>query len=160
MAQEPLPEGGAAPLIVTASVMARVVGLTERRLDQLAHEGMPKAGRQGYPLAGAVQWIINYWRTRATQSPLNIARQRKVEADATVAEIELALLQGDTVRVSTHARALGLECSRLRTRLLAIPSKMAPHVKRAKTITEIEAALRREISEALEELSGGGKAKA
>ncbi|HTB47000.1 MAG TPA: hypothetical protein VK741_25510 [Acetobacteraceae bacterium] len=145
------------PLIVSAPIMARIVGLTERRLLQLAAEGMPKAGRQGYPVAAAVQWIIAYWRKRAEQTPLNDARRRKVEADASTAEIELALLRGDVARVSTMARSHGAACARVRTRMLALPTKIAPQIKRVKTVAEAEALIRREITEALEDLSGGAK---
>jgi phage terminase Nu1 subunit (DNA packaging protein) len=45
-------------LLVKPDVMAAIVGLTTRRLEQYVHEGMPKSGREGYPLAAVVQWMI------------------------------------------------------------------------------------------------------
>jgi phage terminase Nu1 subunit (DNA packaging protein) len=147
------------PMVVAPAQMAAIVGLTERRLAQLAAEGMPKAGRKGYPLVSCVQWIIDYWRKRATQSPLSEAKRRKIEADAGSAEIDLALKRSEIAGVDAMAQAHGAACARLRTRLLAIPSKIAPQVHRLKTVPEVEAIVRREIVEALEELSGGkGKA--
>lgn len=139
--------------------MAAIVGMTERRLQQLANEGMPKAGRDGYPLAACVQWIIEYWRKRATQTPLGDARRRIAEAEATQAEISLARARAEVAPVATLARSYGEACARVRTRMMAIPSKVAPQVHRMKTIAEIEATVRREVVEALEELSGGPKAK-
>ena len=147
------------PLTVKSTVLAAIVGLTTQRLGQYAAEGMPKTDRDGYPLAGAVQWIIEYWRKRATLTPLGDARRRKTEADASSAEIELALKQGALADIATMAKAYGAACARVRTRLLAIPSKAAPQVHRMKTIAQVEAELRREITEALEELIGGKPTK-
>ena len=144
---------------VKAPVMAAIVGMTERRLRQLTGEGMPKTGREGYPLAGCVQWIIDYWRKRATQTPLGDARRRKIEADAANAEIDLSLKRGVIVDVRTLARTHGAACARIRTRLQAIPSKVAPQLHRMKTVAEVEAELRREINEALEELADAARAK-
>jgi len=145
-----------APLIVPAPVMAKIVGLTEQRLRQLTAEGLPKSGRDGYPLAAAVQWIIGYWKKRATQTPLGEARRRKVEADAANSEIVLAQRRDQLADIGTVARVYGEECSRLRTRMLALPAKIAPAAFRAKTIREVETEVRQMVVEALEELSGGG----
>jgi hypothetical protein len=142
-------------LTVKGPVMAAIVGMTERRLRQLATEGMPKEGREGYPLDGCVQWIIDYWRKRATQTPLGAARRRKLEADASAAEIDLAVKRGAVADVAAIARVHGESCARIRTRLLAIPSKTAPQIHRLKTVPEVQAVMRREIIEALEELAGG-----
>lgn len=147
------------PMVVSALQMSAIVGLTVQRLGQLAAEGMPKAGRQGYPLVASVQWIIEYWKKRATQSPLSEARRRKIEADAGSAEIGLALRRAEVADIGTMVRAHGAACARLRTRLLAVPSKLAPQVRRLKTVAETEALIRREIVEALEELIGGAAAK-
>lgn len=150
---------GRSRLTVKAPVMAAIVGMTERRLQQLANEGMPREGREGYPLAGCVQWIIEYWRKRATQTPLGDARRRKLEADAAAAEIDLAVKRGAVADVAAIARVHGEACARIRTRLLAIPSKTAPQIHRLKTVPQVEAAIRREIVEALEELVSATTAK-
>lgn len=141
-------------MVVSADQMGVIVDLTPRRLAQLAAEGMPKAGRNGYPLVATVRWVIEYWRKRAVQSPLSEGRRRKIEADAGAAELDLALKRGKLADIESLAYAHGRSCARLRTRLLAIPSKLAPQAHRTKTIAEIEAMIRREITEALEELSG------
>lgn len=147
--------------IVNAAVMAAIFGVTERRLRQYSTQGMPKAGREGYPLAGCVRWIIEYWRTRATQTPLGDARRRKVEADASNAEIDLQLRRGAVVEVKALALAHGAVCARIKTRLQAVPSKTAPLLFRLKTVAEVEAVIRQEIDEALEELADNvTKAKA
>jgi phage terminase Nu1 subunit (DNA packaging protein) len=139
--------------IVTAPVMAAIVGLTQQRLGQYAAAGMPKAGRDSYPLAGTVQWIIEYWKKRVVITPLSDARRRKLDADAGAAELDLALKRGNVVDTRTLARAHHVVCSRIRSRLQAVPSKAAARVYRLKTVAEVEAGLREEIDASLEELS-------
>jgi hypothetical protein len=136
--------------------MAAIVGLTEQRLRQLVAEGLPKSGRDGYPLAAAVQWIIAYWKKRAVASPLTEARRRKIEADASNSELVLARRREQFVDTDTVVRVYGEECSRLRTRMLVLPAKIAPAAFGAKSVREVEAVVRRLVIEALEELSGGG----
>jgi phage terminase Nu1 subunit (DNA packaging protein) len=140
-------------MVVTLAQIAAIIGVTERRIQQLAEEGMPKAGREGYPMVACVQWVIAYWQKRATTSPLGEARRRKIEADAGNAELDLKIKQGSLAEIGAIGAAHGQACSRLRTRLLAIPSKVAPKFRRFKTAAEAQAEIRREIVEALEELS-------
>lgn len=46
---------------IPGAVMARLLNLTERRLQQLAKEGIvPKAGRGMYPLASTVRAYVSY----------------------------------------------------------------------------------------------------
>ena len=138
---------------VSPLALSGLVGLTTRRLGQLAAEGMPKDGRGEYPLAAAIQWLMAYWRTRAKGTPLNDARRRKVEADASRSEMELAKRRGELAPIAVLAQAHGEACTRIRTRLRAIPSKIAPEAQRAKTVAEVRVVLQREIDDALTELA-------
>lgn len=60
------------------------------------------------------------------------------------------------VRVDRVAKVFGDACARVRTRLSAIPSELAPELHRKKTVAEVVDELRRAINEALEELTRGG----
>ena len=60
------------------------------------------------------------------------------------------------VRVDKVARIFGAACARVRTRLLAIPSEIAPELHRQKTVGEVVQTLRRGVNEALEELTRAG----
>jgi hypothetical protein len=136
--------------------MAAIAGLSTRRLRQLAVEGMPKAGREGYPLISCVRWLIAYWQKRATPSPLMAARRRKVEADAGSAEFNLTALRSKVAGAETLRKALEAARARIATRLLAIPAETARQTHHLRTIPEVEAAIRVAIVEALEELSDAG----
>lgn len=72
-----------------APVIARLLNITERRLQQLAKEGIvPKASRGRYPLAGCVRGYVTYLQDLAEQS-------RKVERDG----VRSTLLQEQTKKL-------------------------------------------------------------
>lgn len=139
-------------LIISPATLAAIVGLTRRRLEQFAAEGMPRSDRGAYPMAQCVQWIIAR-SGRAVLSPLTSVRRRKIEADAEVAELDLARKRGQFVDAAMIYQVHRGECARLKTRMLAIPSKLAPRVARFKTAAQLAEAIREAIVEALEELS-------
>jgi phage terminase Nu1 subunit (DNA packaging protein) len=95
----------AGPLTVSGKVLAAIVNLSTQRLGQLAAEGMPRAGSGGYPLAASVQWLLGYWRKRAQPTPLNDARRRKAEAEATRAELDLAEMQSRLAPIAVLEQA-------------------------------------------------------
>lgn len=69
-------------------------------------------------------------------------------------KLKYDLESGAVVPVDEVAALFGAGCAKIRTRLLSLPSELAPRVKLMKTAPEIEAAIREGISEALEELTG------
>lgn len=68
-------------------------------------------------------------------------------------QLEYDLKVGTVVLVADVAKAVGAEYATVRTRLLAIPSNIAPAVMRLRTPTEIEGVIRDRIVEALEGLT-------
>ena len=60
------------------------------------------------------------------------------------------------MRVDKVSKIFGDACARVRTRLLALPSEIAPELHRQKTVVEVVQTLRRGVNEALEELTRGG----
>jgi hypothetical protein len=54
---------------------------------------------------------------------------------------------------SDVSREVGEEYAKVRTRLLSIPSELAPRIHRLKTVAEVQDALRDGITEALEDLT-------
>ena len=144
-------------MIVTAKMLAAIVNLTPQRLGQLTAEGMPRDGSGGYPLGASVRWLLEYWRQRAQQTPLNAARRRKIVADATRAELDVAAMQARLAPIEVLREAHGEACTRIRTRLRAIPSKVAPEAHRAKTTAEARGVMQREIDRALSDLVEGAR---
>jgi transcriptional regulator with XRE-family HTH domain len=81
------------------------------------------------------------------------ARRVKENYLALQAQLEYDREAGLVVLVADVAKAVGEEYAKTRTKLLSIPSGLAPQLLRIKTAAEMCAALERAITEALEELT-------
>lgn len=116
-----------------------MLNLTPRRVQQLAKQGViPRANRGVYPLAACVRGYIQFLQRaiesggaaqrRDEQAGLAQARARKADADAALAELDLAQKRGELVRRDDVLRAWDNVLDRLRARIVAFPPKAAPHV--------------------------------
>ena len=72
---------------------------------------------------------------------------------ARLRQIEFDLKSGQVVETDQVTREVGAQFASLRTKLLAIPTGQAPHLFRARSVPELEAALSRLVTRALEALS-------
>ena len=82
-------------------------------------------------------------------------RARLAAAQATRVEMEIHRTAGLVVPIEESVRQLTKILTRVRARILAIPSEAAPSISRLKTPAEIEAELRRRVIDALTDLSTG-----
>ena len=80
-------------------------------------------------------------------------RARLAKAQADRIEMEIHRTAGLVVPIEESVRQLTAVLSKVRTRILAIPSEAAPSVSRCKTVAETEAELRRRVVDALTDLS-------
>ena len=150
--------------ILTQEQAAEVVGLTARRLRQLADEGNGPAQTAGGQYEARE---IGRWLKQRLMSELGVAqdgqaydydaeRARLTKAQADKTELEAAELAGALVRVddveSEWARLLGAA----RSRLLSLPTKAAPRARVAVNDEEAQAVIEAEVLEALQELSDDG----
>jgi len=72
-----------------AGVIAQLLGITTRRLQQLAEEGfIPRSDRGQYPLIGAVQGYIRYLKEHSRESNRSSEHQRLARAQAVKVEME------------------------------------------------------------------------
>jgi phage terminase Nu1 subunit (DNA packaging protein) len=111
---------------LSASQLGKLIGVTPRRVQQLAREQViPRVG-QRYPLRAAVRSYCAWLRDRATGRDDDPARQRLTLARAEMAELELAKRRGELVEVDA---VLALDADRnIRARqvLEAFPGRLAP----------------------------------
>lgn len=146
------------------AVIARLLDLTERRVQQLAREGViPPAARNGtergrYDLVGAVRGYVQYLREQATRSQSGTAdfgaeRARLVKAKADLAEMDADARRSDLLPAGEVEDAWIAVLARLRARLLVLPDRLAPLVHEETTIAGARASIRETIAEALTELS-------
>ncbi len=146
------------------AVIARLLDLTERRVQQLAREGViPPAARSGgergrYDLVGAVRGYVHYLREQIVRSQSGAAdfgaeRARLVKAKADLAEMDAGARRSDLLPAEEVEEAWIAVLARLRARLLVLPDRLAPLVHEETTIAGARAVIRRTILEALAELA-------
>lgn len=72
-----------------AKVIAELLGITPRRLQQLANDGfVPRSDRGQYPLIGSVQGYIRYLKQASRESNRSSEHQRLARAQAVKVEME------------------------------------------------------------------------
>lgn len=141
------------------SVIAKLLDLSERRVQQLSREGViPKAERGQYDLIGSVRGYVRYLRDQAVRAQSGAPdyaaeRARFIRARADLAEMEAeekrrSLLAADQVEVAWIA-VLAL----LRTRLLGLPDRLAPLAFEQSTVGDTRNLIRAAIREVLDDLA-------
>ena len=142
-----------------ASTLAKLFNLTERRVQQLAKEGViPKPERGKYDLVGAVRGYVKFLQERAEgrgvePNALHDERMRLLMAQAERAELEVAALYRSLLPYEEVVAAWQQLVAAFRARCLALPSKLAPRLAVIHERRRIQDALTAEIREALTELS-------
>ena len=143
-----------------AGTIAKLLMLTERRVQQLAKDGIiPKAERGRYELAPAVQGYIRFLQDRnvtagSTPDPIDYAAEkaRKLKAEREKIELEVAKIQGEVVPLKQLERALANTFAEVKTNMRTVPSRVATALIGEDSETRIKAVVLAEIDQALEAL--------
>ena len=141
-------------------VIARLLDLTERRVQQLASEGIiPKASRGKYDLVESVRRYIGQLRLQVEASPsgkvtvLEDERARLTRAKADLAELDERERRDELVPAVQIEKFLLAILSRVRQGVLTLPSRAAPKAHDAKTIPQVERIILDCCHEVLKEIS-------
>jgi phage terminase Nu1 subunit (DNA packaging protein) len=141
------------------AVIAKLLDLSERRVQQLSREGViPKATRGQYDLIGSVRGYVRYLRDQATKAQAGAPdyaaeRARFIRARADLAEMEAETRRGAVIAAEDAEAGWIAVLALLRTRLLALPDRLAPRVHAAASPGAVRDMLREALREALEELA-------
>lgn len=145
---------------VPVTTLARLFNLTERRVQQLARDGViPKPEKGRYDLIACVQAYIKYLQDRATgrgdiePQDTYAERARLLKAQADKTELEVKAMTGEVLPAEQVELLWSGLVASFRARLLALPVRCAQLVMSLKAYAEIEACLRAQVYEALNELS-------
>ena len=140
-------------------VIARLLDLSERRIQQLSRDGViPKAERGQYDLVAAVRGYVAYLRDLAVRAQagapdFGIERARLIKAKADLAEMEAHGRRGELLPAEDVEAAWTAVLARLRARLLVLPDRLAPLCVEETTIAGVRDQIRKAVREALDELS-------
>ena len=141
-----------------ATTIAKLLDLTERRIQQLVAEGViPKASRGNYELVPSIQGYIKYLKERSVgkDSPTNEThneRQRLLKIQANKLEFEMAIMSKDFLPKELVKNSFFNIVARCRSVLLTMPSKLAQEVIGLREPLEAEKIIKEVVYEALDEL--------
>lgn len=145
---------------VSTSVLGEYLDLTPRALQQLSQAGVfPKIDHGKFDLKVCVRAYIKHIKTRhekmkaVNDASLTDQRARLTKAKADEAELKFKERSGELIPVEHIEAAWQKVGSVLRTRMLSLPSKLAPRLVTMKDAPAIQRLIDREISDALNELS-------
>ena len=138
--------------------IAKLLKLSERRIQQLAKEGViPKAERGKYDLVDSVHGYIDYLKAKAggefTAEEVLKNKNKLLKAKAELAEIDKMKASGELIPKGEVKKSWLELVHKLKQKLLSIPNKVAPVVVTVKSINEIKLIIQDKIHEALYEIS-------
>ena len=146
--------------LITTNEIAEIFSLSERRIQQLTKEGVLKNTSRGkYNLKESIKDFIKYKielsRSKYSSCEIDIseARRRKEVAEAELKEIELKKTKEELVSEEEVIENWIKLLSIVKTRLLAMPNKLAPMLIGVESIGEIKEYLSNEVIAALNEMA-------
>ena len=145
-----------------AKTIAKLLMMTERRVQQLAKDGViPKAERGRYELAPAVQGYIRFLQDRMAGNASQVdsidyhkEKARKIKAEADIAEIEAAKRRAEAIDAQEVKRAWQLILGEVRANMIGTtPARIAQLIRGLDNETEIKRIVRDEIELAMKAAS-------
>ena len=140
-------------------VIAKLLDLSERRLQQLSREGViPKAERGQYDLIGSVRGYVRYLRDQAVKAQAGAPdyaaeRARFIRARADLSEMEAEEKRRSLIAADQIEAAWIAVLALLRTRLLSLPDRLAPQAFDQPTVGDTRNLIRAAIREVLDDLA-------
>jgi len=140
--------------------MSGILGCSPGTLDRhvaagcpIIHRGTTKTGHK-FNSADVIRWV-EARKSSAAIGQSDPARRRYSMAVAELKEIQLAEKRGSLVPIEAVQAKWTDECVAMRSRLLAIPSRLAGQLAIVSDAAEIERVIHDEVRGALTELSAG-----
>lgn len=141
----------------SVATIAKLLNITERRVQQLAKENViPKADKGKYDLVGCIQGYITYLQNVISQGEcrdLKHERTRLTKFQADRVLIDLQVIQGKAVLIPDVEKQVADMIAIVRARLLGLPNKLAPIIINETDVNVIEGIIKNSIYEALQELA-------
>ena len=141
--------------------IAKLLMLTPQRINQLVKQGVvPRDTRGKYELVGAVQGYIGFLRENGLHGVKGVltiseSKQRKLAAEAMMAELQLDLEKKEVVRISYVEPQWTSLVTAMKTKLLGMPNKLTPLLVSQDNFNKVNRLLSDAIAEALNELAKG-----
>lgn len=146
--------------VVSMNEAARRLGLTPQAVGMLANQCPPdclsvvKGGKKGLIWPHFPVWLRQHWqRERKAPSTLDESRRRKLDAEAELAELEVAQRRGDLIDMAEAEKVYVRVLSRLRTTILNLPGRFASRTVGLESLMQSQVVWDKAMIEALKILS-------
>lgn len=154
--------------LVTTEIIADLLSVTVRRVQQLAKEGIIPAAKTkpyAFDLYEVAQTYIKYLNDKVVGKEnrthdVKQAEEEKLRAEADwkmakakMSEIQLAELEGNMHRADDVIEVMNALVYAVRSNILSLPGRLAMDVVEAKTANEASAIIRAECNNILNDLS-------
>lgn len=148
-------------IVVNTTAIAKMFGVTDRRVRQFVEEGViDRIGHGRYDVSDTVLKYVTHLRLSNDQldqsditESLDYEKYLHEKAKREKAEIELAHIKGRMHTSTEVEKVMNNMLASFRARILAIPSKTAPSLIARDEISQIEQIIEVQVHEALSELS-------
>lgn len=135
---------------ISASDLAALAGVTDRRIRQLTQEGkLSRSSRNKYKLGDAVRVLIGLAADASDSTEMQREKLRKLRADANLAELEFSTAKGLVAPVEQMERIWQRTCATIRAKMLQLPQRAAIALLGETSETRFKAVLSDEIKQAL-----------
>ncbi len=141
-------------MMVNAKTMAKIMDLSERRINQLVSEGV--IGKEPDGQYNVMQVIVDYYKNKSgVEAGINYEQEHAMleKIKRETAEIELAELKGEVHRAEDVKLALCGMIITCRNKLLAMPAMVAKKLVNQSNQNVIMDILTKEVKFALNELA-------
>lgn len=143
--------------------VAKALNVTVRRVNQLVHEGMPRAERGAYDLGACMLWYIRFLQKALAKkstmdddgeiNSLQGSRQELLKVQIERERFELAREKGKHLPIETHEMILSDLIQETKARVRAVGSRVAQDLVGETSRLMIQAKLDKAHDEALRQLS-------
>ncbi|ENM1723554.1 terminase small subunit [Escherichia coli] len=112
-------------MMVTDADLAELTGLSSRRIRQLVESGrLMRSGRNRYQLAEVFMALVEEMSGGDKASELTAERVRKLRAEATLAELELAKQRGEVAPIEEFQSVWTNRFTIIRANMLQLPQRV------------------------------------
>lgn len=143
--------------------VSKALNVTVRRVNQLVHEGMPRAERGAYDLGGCMLWYIRYLQKalakKATMgedgeiASLQGSRQELLKVQIERERFELTKAKAEVIPIETHELILADLIQETKARVRAVGSRISQDLVGETSRLMIQAKLDKAHDEALRQLA-------
>lgn len=134
--------------LVTDAELAALANVSPRRIRQLAESGvLERVDRNQYALGASIQALLE--EAAGSGSALVRERTRKLSAEATRAELQLAKERGEVALIDEFARVQSAKYAIIRQNIMQVPQRAVLQLLGCTQETEFKAKLKDELTLAL-----------